>query len=235
MLSEWLFEAITKFTPRRSGHRSNLTQWITPATSLLMKKLNRLQIKQNSVIDNDSLKLKIETSTNSLAEAVDLDQKSYESKFFNSRNSQAMYNYFENLRKGPSVPPQVKWNKDVANCDAKKYHFFKYFCSVFTVLSFFKNNLKANRISNDFTVTEEAVVEFFVSLGVSKSCGSDNLPAVFLRNCAKELTKSTFELLNKFRRFGTYLSAWKIEAVSPIFKKKGAKADVVNYRPVTLL
>ena len=127
MLSEWyhwLFEAITKFTPRRSKHRSNLPPWITPATSHLMKKLNTLQRKQNSLANNDSLRLKIETSRTSLAEAVDLDQKNYESKLFNSRNSQAMYKYFKSLRKRPSVPPQVKWNKDVANCDAEKASLF---------------------------------------------------------------------------------------------------------------
>ena len=86
----WLLEAITKFTPRRSKHRSNLPPWITPATSHLMKKLNTVQRKQNSLANNDSLSLKIETLRNSLAEAVDLDQKYYESKLFNSRNSQAM-------------------------------------------------------------------------------------------------------------------------------------------------
>ena len=34
---------------------------------------------------------------------------------------------------------------------------------------------------------------------------------------------------------GTYSSAGKIGAVSPIFKKNVSKGDVVNYRPVTQL
>ena len=221
MLSEWyhwLFEAITKFTSRRSKHRTNLPHWITPATSHLIKKLNTLQRKQNALANNDSMRLKIETSRNSLAEAVDLDPKSYESKLFNSQNSQAMYKYFKSLRKGPSVLPKVKWNKDVANCDAEKASFFnKYFCSVFTVSSVFKKSLNEIKILNNFTVTEEAIVEILGSLDVSKSCGPDNLPAVVLKNCAKELTKSIFELLRNFRRLGTHPSAWKIGAVSPIF------------------
>ena len=77
VLSEWyhwLFGAITKFTQRRSKHRFNLPTWITPATSHLKKKLNTLQRNQNSLANNDSLRLKIETSRDSLAEAVDLDQ-----------------------------------------------------------------------------------------------------------------------------------------------------------------
>ena len=128
MLSEWyhwLFDTITKFTPRRSKHRSNLPlPWITPATLHLMKKLNKLQRKPNSLANNDSLRLKIETSRNRLAEAVHLDQKNNESKLFNSQNSQTMYKFFKSLRKRPSVPPQVKWNKDVANCDAEKASLF---------------------------------------------------------------------------------------------------------------
>ena len=239
MLSEWyhwLFDTMTKFTPRRSQHRSNLPPWITPATSHLMKKLNTRQRKPNSLANNDSLRLKIETSRNRLAEAVDLDQKNYESKLFNARNSQAMYKYFKSLRKRPSVSPQVKWNKGVANCDAEKASLFnKYFGSIFTVSLVFKNSLNENKILNYFTVTKEAIVEILGSSDVLKSCGPDNLPAVVLRNCAKELRKSGFELLRNFRRLGTYPSAWKIGAVGPIFKKKRSKADVVNYRPVTLL
>ena len=131
-----------------------------------------------------------------------------------------MYKYFKSLQKGQSVPPQVKWNKDVANGDVEKTSLFnKYFCSVFTVSLVFKNSLNENRILNNFTVTEEAIVEILGSLDVSKSCGPDNLPAVVLMNCAKELTKSNFELFRNFRRLGTYPSEWKIGAVSPIFKK----------------
>ena len=85
-----------------------------------MKKLNTLQRKQSLLASNDSLRLKIETSGNSLAEAVDLDQKNYESKLFNTGNSQAMYKSFKSLRKRPSVPSQVKWNKEVANCYAEE-------------------------------------------------------------------------------------------------------------------
>ena len=95
--------------------------------------------------------------------------------------------------------------------------------------------MNENKILNKFAVTVEAIVEILGSLDVSKSCGPDNLPAVVLRNCAKELTKSIFELLRIFRRLGTYPSAWKIGAVSPILKKKGSKADGVSYRPVALL
>ena len=111
----------------------------------------------------------------------------------------------------------------------------KYFGSVITVSSVFKNSLNENKILNYFTVTEEAIVEILGSLDVSKSCGPDNLPAVVFRNCAQELRKSSFELLRNFRRLGTYPSAWKLGAVSPIFKKKGSKADVVNYRAVLFL
>ena len=117
----------------------------------------------------------------------------------------------------------------------KKPLFLIIFLFSFTVLSVFKNSLNENKILNNVDETEEAIVEILGSLDVSKSCGPDNLPAVVLRNCAKELTKSIFELFRNFRRLGTYPSAWRLGAVSPIFKKKGSKADVVSYRPVKLL
>ena len=43
----------------------------------LMKKPKTVQRKQSSLANNDSLRLKIETSRNSLAKAADLDQKKH--------------------------------------------------------------------------------------------------------------------------------------------------------------
>ena len=107
--------------------------------------------------------------------------------------------------------------------DAEKASLFnKDYCSVFTITSLFRNNLDENRILNNFTVTKNAVVEILGSLNVSKSGGPNNLPAVVPRNCAKELTKSILELLDKFRRLGTYPSALKIK-ISQAFKKKDQK------------
>ena len=91
--------------------------------------------------------------------------------------------------------------------------------------SLFRHNLNENRILNNFTVTKKAVVEILGSLNVSKSVGPDNLPAVVPSNCAKELTKSILELLdkfNKFRRLGTYPSALKIK-INQVFKIKDQK------------
>ena len=56
---------------------------------------------------------------NNLAKAIDLEQKNYESDFFNSRHFQIEYNFLKSLRKEPLGLSQVKCYKDVANRDAK--------------------------------------------------------------------------------------------------------------------
>ena len=58
-------------------------------------------------------------SKNNLAKAVDLEQKNYESVFFNSRHFQIQYNFLKSLRKEPLDLSQVKCYKDVVNRDAK--------------------------------------------------------------------------------------------------------------------
>ena len=50
-------------------------------------------------------------------------------------------------------------------------------------------NINENKFFNNCTVTEEAVLKLLGSLDVLKSCGPDNLHAVVLRSCSKELEK----------------------------------------------
>ena len=58
-------------------------------------------------------------SKNNLAKTIDLEQKNYESNFFNSGHFQIEYNFLKSLRKEPLGLSQVKCYTDVANRDAK--------------------------------------------------------------------------------------------------------------------
>ena len=75
---------------------------------------------------------------------------------------------------------------------------------------------------------EDEIHKVLLNLDPSKTQGPDGLPAIVLKTCARELTRSLCAL------FDLSLANGKTPLSSPL-KKKKKKADVTNYRPIPLL
>ena len=72
------------------------------------------------------------------------------------------------------------------------------------------------------------------SLDCTKAIGPDNLPSAILKNCASSLAPSITAFFNCSFANGYFLSVWKYANLCPVHKKE-KKADVTNYRPISLL
>ncbi|XP_048487187.1 uncharacterized protein LOC125490855 [Plutella xylostella] len=72
------------------------------------------------------------------------------------------------------------------------------------------------------------------SLDLTKSAGPDTIPAVFLVNCASELSVPVALLFQRCINEGIMPSRWKAAFISPIHKK-GSKDCVEHYRPISKL
>ena len=66
------------------------------------------------------------------------------------------------------------------------------------------------------------------------STGSDNLPAVFLINCAEKLAHPLCKIFNLSISSGVYPDILKRNNVIPIYKRKGEKNDVEMYRGISI-
>lgn len=78
------------------------------------------------------------------------------------------------------------------------------------------------------------VLQALLTLDASKSAGYDNLPPVFLKECATALSIPLTQIFNKSLSSGVFLSEWKLSYISPIFKS-GQKGFIKNYRPIVKL
>jgi len=67
------------------------------------------------------------------------------------------------------------------------------------------------------------------------SMGHDAIPAFFLKKWAPFLANNIMTLFNASITIGTFPSIWKKANVTAIYKKKGSKQDVENYRAISVL
>ena len=67
-----------------------------------------------------------------------------------------------------------------------------------------------------------------------KAVGSDGIPGIVLKNCARDLSPFLLQIINTSLPNGTVPSQYKVSHISPLFKN-GDPSFARNYRPVSLL
>ena len=231
---DWIFKIIDASVPVRSNHRAQLSPWVTGRTFNVLKKLSTAEKHKKS--DPKILSLR-----NEAALYLDEDRVEYETKLFSGRNTGSIFKYMKSLEKDSQLPSVIRWNDVSADSNLRKANLFNDdFISVFTrntldvQLGESDSKLPDGRVASDYQINRDVVYNVLSNLDISRSSGEDQLPPVFLRKLATELTLSVFNVFRNIHRLDTFPEKWKLGIVSPIFKK-GKKSEISNYRPVTLL
>jgi hypothetical protein len=71
-------------------------------------------------------------------------------------------------------------------------------------------------------------------LKVSKATGMDNIPAKILKMSADIIAPSLTAIFNLSLNSCTYVNAWKMARITPIFKSEN-RQKCENYRPISIL
>ena len=83
-------------------------------------------------------------------------------------------------------------------------------------------------------VNVDTVVATLQKLDGRKATGLDKIPSRLLKVAAEVVAPSLTQIFNKSISMGVFPTEWKLAKVTPIFKK-GAKSDLNNYRPISVL
>ena len=83
-------------------------------------------------------------------------------------------------------------------------------------------------------ITKEVIQEMINELNTNKSPGPDNMHPRVIKELAATIITPFYFIFNMSLKTGKVPSAWKIGLISAIYKNKGSKNSVENYRPITL-
>ena len=227
----WLRALMLRCIPFKTSHRVTLPPWVSPESSHLMKKLKAL--KKGAVKPSATIFQKIQYSEAVLSNALETDKADYESKLAEGRSTKHLFKYFKSLNSSSLIPARIHWGNQTAESATHQCEMFnKYFNSVFSPAST-RPEAPSNPVLTDYDISPLKISQTLVGLDVTKSRGPDQLPPVLFKE-VPELSLSLSKLFYKIQQTCVFPDQWKVGKISPLFKK-GSKADVTNYRPITLL
>ena len=152
-------------------------------------------------------------------------------------NTKDMWRYLKGLRKDSCGVSTLVANGTSAHTPHDKAQMLnKQFSSVFT-----KEDLRTSPIipkrnipkMPPVKVTEKGVLNLLQKLNTRKACGSDGIPAIFLKSCARELCTPLAFIIQQTINLKAVPNDWREAMITPIFKK-GDRTSPGNYRPVSL-
>ena len=233
---DYINSLIEKHCPGRTQHRELVPPWFSRETSHTMKMLStarRAQRKKpNSLVLSEKV-LRLENTFLELAEEV---RCQYQEKLVITRDTTVIFKHLKSLRKTVTLPKILSLEKETADSTQQKVDLLnRCFQSVFSEKTedMVADDLPEPTLMN-FDVSSKRIRAILTKRDVSKTRGPDNIPACFLKQLAEPLSLLLSAIFRNIKRLGKIPNCWKIGAVSPIHKK-GCRASVKNYRPVTLL
>ena len=155
------------------------------------------------------------------------------------RNPKAFYRYINSKLKTKTGIADLKDTdgKTVVDSDEKADMFNTFFSSVFTNedLNNLPNSLPSGAYKelNKIVFNEEDVTKLLREVNPNKSPGPDNIHPRVLKECAEVLSAPLYYLFKSSLKAGEIPQDWKDGNISPVYKK-GSRAQVENYRPISL-
>ncbi|KAL0881825.1 hypothetical protein ABMA27_001603 [Loxostege sticticalis] len=179
-----------------------------------------------------------------------MEQSMYNTYIKNIENSikkdpRAFWSYVKSKNNSNSYPAVLEYGTRSSDQGDEICNFFsEYFYSTFldnrqasgqpTPSSTYPSDCSSTADIGEIEVLERNVFNLLKTLDLNKSAGPDNIPAIFIVNCAKSLVVPLSLLYRRSLTEGIVPSIWKTAFITPIHKK-GPKNRVENYRPISKL
>ena len=215
----------------------------------LMRQRTKLNTKlklTHSVHDKQLIKEKLEKTEAKLIISVKNELQLDETKAISciKENPKYFYKYASNKSKvktpiGPLMIDGILTDDNLKICDELRLQYEKVFSQplLTNIISdsstFFETNNDDDSVLSNIEIKIADILKQIKTISNNAAAGPDQLPAIFLKNCASPLAKPLLILYNNSLNTGIIPSKLKSAKITPIFKG-GSKGEAKNYRPIAL-
>ena len=260
ILNNVISQAKNKHLPYRkvkfNKHKHKNSKWITKGIVRSISFRDKLYLKlKRTPVDSERhsiLKLNLKTYQSILKRLIRDAKKQYYQKQFEKykndlKNTWGTIKQILNRTRSTQNISDVFLIDNVMTTDrttiANKFN--TYFAGIGVELSANVNNTHNAHFTDyllnpsmyHFTfelITEETTMEILNNLKPKPSCGYDGISTKLLKTCKLEICKPLTLIINQSLSTGIFPDSLKVAKVIPLYKK-GDKAILGNYRPISIL
>ncbi len=244
IIKEQLNRFKERYIPQFNKKTANDVPWLNNKLKRLIKKRNNL-FKRYKKNNQSYSKVKYVMARNDVTKQIKLAKKKYEFNIIkrSKNNRKVFYTYVASKnhkncskRIGPLT---CQSGRIVADDKEMASLFNNYFTSVFTkkdmhtVTIINSEIFDSELLLQNIIITEDEVIKSIGEFKEHKSPGVDGFTSTYALKIKELMAKQLCLLYNSSIDKNQIPSDWKEANISPIFKK-GDKANVENYRPVSL-
>ena len=149
--------------------------------------------------------------------------------------SKKFWSHVKSTSKSSRIPQTVNYKGRFRNNSKDKSEMFnEYFEDQFSEASNYDIDIDySNDSDNDIEFSTTRIRKILKNINVNKAPGPDGIHGKVLKNCRESLAYPLSLLFTTSYNIGQIPSEWKTANVVPVHKK-GPKASVENYRPISL-
>ena len=232
-----LQETISKKVPLKRYKNSSFPYWFSAdLKSLLFDK--KVAHKNYKLTFNFDYYLEFSDLRTKCKKEMDKCYNNYISniEFSLKKDSKKFWSYINNKNNSNNYPNVMNLNtKTASNPSDISNLFSEYFSNVYNSTD---NNFlfDINSFNNNipFEITLDDVKYAIKNLKDSLSTGMDGIPAKFIKECSINVAFPLYLLFSRSLQEGIVPPEWKSSYLTPIYKS-GAKCNILNYRPITII
>lgn len=237
-LVDSFISVLRALAPSRTSRRCRAQRpWITAPILRSIRRKARLWKAYMSSNSPDSHR-RYRAHCNKLTATIREARKQYESNII-AKGGKAFYAYLSKatISYSPIPSSMTKDGDEITDPQGIADAFAEEFAGVYTeepagALPGFSYPPTADSLS-DVPFRIQDVEEILRSLDRSAASGPDDIPPIFLKECAGALAPILCALFRESLDSGTIPDVWRRAVVTPIHKK-GSKHQLGNYRPISL-